>query len=169
MFRSIATASTLLIVGFADSPPAVAQQAADAEKKTENTAELNEQEQAFADDMAGCVLVGTFSVDGKDDAAPKSERYEIKGATKVEGENWLIHARIVFGDIDAVVPVPVQMHWAGDTPVLSVNDLELPLVGSEFSARVLFDGDRYAGTWGHGKVGGHMWGMIEKSDAAKKQ
>ena len=27
-------------------------------------------------------------------------------------------------------------------------------IGSDFAATVLFDGDRYAGTWDHGEVGG---------------
>jgi len=27
---------------------------------------------------------------------------------------------------------------------------------------VLIYGDRYAGTWQHDKVGGHLWGRIEK-------
>ena len=28
-------------------------------------------------------------------------------------------------------------------------------------------GDRYSGTWQHGKVGGHMSGRIDKPSAAK--
>jgi hypothetical protein len=28
--------------------------------------------------------------------------------------------------------------------------------------RLFFHGDRYAGTWQHGAIGGHMWGRIEK-------
>jgi hypothetical protein len=35
-----------------------------------------------------------------------------------------------------------------------------------FTARVLFYEDRYAGTWQHGKVGGHMFGKIEKAKPA---
>ena len=159
----------LLAPGILLATPTLAQDTDAAAAEAGSDADLNEREQAFADRMAGAALVGTFSIDGQDDATPKPERYEITGASKVEGENWLIHARIVFGEIDAVVPVPVQMHWAGDTPVLSVTDLELPLVGSEFSARVLFDGDRYAGTWAHGQVGGHMWGMIEKSEETENE
>jgi len=37
--------------------------------------------------------------------------------------------------------------------------LKIPLLGT-FSAQVVLDGKRYAGTWQHGKVGGHMFGAI---------
>ena len=126
---------------------------------------MNDLEQAFADQMNGCALVGTFTIDGRDDGPARSERYEIKGATKVKDDNWLINARVVYGKIDVVVPVPVKMNWAGDTAVLSVTNLAIPLVGEQFTARLLFYDGRYAGTWAHGKVGGHMLGRIEKAEA----
>jgi len=127
---------------------------------------LNEHEEAFVELMNNTNLVGTFSIDGRDDRPPRPERYEIKGAVKIAEDSWFIRARVVYGDIDVIVPVPVIMHWAGDTPVLSVTDLAIPLIGEEFSARILFYDNRYAGTWGHGKVGGHMWGKIEKASDA---
>jgi hypothetical protein len=65
------------------------------------------------------------------------------------------------------VPVPVQVHFANDTPVLSVTDLTIPLVGSEFTARVMFFDNQYAGTWRHGKVGGLMYGRVEKATPAE--
>lgn len=139
-------------------------QAADPAQKPAGV-ELNELEQAFVDQMNGCALIGSFTIDGRDDKPPRPERYEIKGATKVKDDNWLIHARIVYGEIDVVVPVPVKMNWAGDTPVLSVTNLAIPLVGEQFTARLLFYDGRYAGTWAHGKVGGHMLGRIEKAEA----
>ena len=33
---------------------------------------------------------------------------------------------------------------------------------STFTVRVFFYGDRYAGRWQHGAVGGHLSGRIEK-------
>ena len=36
------------------------------------------------------------------------------------------------------------------------------LLGLVFSARILFYGDRYAGTWQHDQVSGHMFGRIKK-------
>jgi hypothetical protein len=63
--------------------------------------------------------------------------------------------------------VPVEVRWAGDTPMIQVSDLSIPGLGDEFSARVLFYQGRYAGTWSHGKVGGTMFGRIEKLSPAK--
>jgi hypothetical protein len=125
--------------------------------------ELNEAEQAFADLMSGAVMVGRFSVDGRD-TPPKEERYEISKAQKLGGEKWLITARIKYGQNDIEVPVAVQMNWAGDTPVLSVTDIAIPGLGEGFTTRLLFYKDRYAGSWYHGEAGGHMWGKIEKAE-----
>ncbi|MFG0335014.1 MAG: hypothetical protein ACF8TS_16785 [Maioricimonas sp. JB049] len=153
----VLTAGTC-VAGWADDEPAASEQV------TPQTAEpLDEQEQAFQELLQNAVLVGTFSVDGRD-GAPKPERYTINGVTKVQGDRWIVQARITYGDTDIPVPVPVQVHWADDTPMISVTNLSIPLVGSQFTSRVLFYGDRYAGTWQHGKVGGHMWGKIGKAD-----
>lgn len=127
------------------------------------TADLNEAEQAFADLMTDAVMVGRFSVDGRD-TPPKEERYEISKAQKLGGDKWLITARIKYGQNDLEVPVAVQMNWAGDTPVLSVTDIAIPGLGEGFTTRLLFYRDRYAGSWYHGEAGGHMWGKIEKSE-----
>ena len=142
-------------------------QADDPAAKPQAAGELNEQEQAFVDLMKDCVLAGRFSIDGKEDEAAKTDKYTIQGVSKVKDDNWLVHARIVYGQNDIVVPVPVKMHWAGDTPVLSVTDLAIPGLGEQFSTRLVFHDGRYAGTWGHGQVGGHMWGRIEKQKPAQ--
>ena len=126
--------------------------------------ELNELEQAFVELMKGSQLTGKFTVDGRDGDA-KTDSYRINAVSKVKDDNWIVHSRIKYGEFDVVVPIPVQMHWAGDTAVLSVTDLAIPGLGEGFSSRLLFDGQRYAGTWAHGEVGGHMWGKIEKQPA----
>lgn len=128
-------------------------------------AALSPEEQAFADLLTGADLVGSFTVDGKE-ANPKQDRYSITKASKVQGNTWMIMARIKYGEVDLTVPVAVQVDWAKDTPVLAVTDLKIPGLGSEFGSRILFHGDRYAGTWQHGKVGGHMWGRIERTPTA---
>ncbi|MCA9091042.1 MAG: hypothetical protein KDA90_20665 [Planctomycetaceae bacterium] len=127
---------------------------------------LSEQEQAFADLLSNSVLDGLFTMDGKLDKAPKSEQYTIRGVTKVDGANWIITSQIKYGQHDVAVPVPVQVYWAGDTPMLQVTNLTIPLLGEGFSARVLFYDGRYAGTWQHGKVGGQMYGRVGKANEA---
>lgn len=129
-----------------------------------DAAPLNEREQAFVELLSGSALVGQFTVDGRENGQKRSERYNINRVMKVDGDNWVIEARITYGDTDVPLPVPVKVHWADDTPVLSVTDLELPLIGGSFTSRVMFYGDRYAGTWQHNQIGGHMFGKIDQAD-----
>lgn len=137
-------------------PPASANQSA-------SSVELSDLEQAFIDQMNDCTLVGRFTTLGDDEVPAQADRYRINSVSKIKNNDWVVNARIVYGDFDVVVPVPVKMHWAADTPVLSVTDLAIPGLGTGFSARLVFRGDRYAGTWDHGDVGGHMWGRIERN------
>ncbi len=126
---------------------------------------LTEAEQAFVDLLSNAVLVGRFSIDGIENANANPERYKINKVTKIRGKHWSIEAQITYGKVDVAVPVPVEVHWADDTPVISLTDLQIPGLGEGFTTRVLFYEDRYAGSWYHGKIGGHMWGKIEKSNA----
>lgn len=174
MFRGLWMASltfcTVLPLLAEDSRPVLAQAADAAREQTPDPAvDLTEAEQAFVDQLTGCVLVGTFSFDGRDDQPPRTERYAISKVAKLKENRWVVEARITYGEIDVPVPVPVHVDWAGDTPVLSLTDLAIPLLGSGFTSRVMFYGDRYAGTWQHGEVGGHMWGKIEKPKANSGQ
>lgn len=107
-----------------------------------------------------------FSIDGRT-GSPKEERYEISEVRKVapgKADNfvWLITSRIKYGDKDVKIPVPVEVRWAGDTPMIQLTNTTIPLMGT-FTARVMIYKDRYAGTWQHDAVGGHMWGKIEKA------
>ena len=131
------------------------------------TVSLTAEEQVFATLLTGADLVGSFTVDGQT-GTPKQDRYSITKATKLKGNQWAIFARIKYNEVDITVPVGVNVDWAGKTPVLSVTDLKIPGLGSEFGSNILFQGDRYAGTWQHGKVGGHMWGRVERTPEANR-
>ena len=125
---------------------------------------------AFAKKMTNATLVGSFTIDGKGAGKPpKPERYELGVVKKVKGDTWLWVAKIKYGGKDFKIPVPITltMKWAGDTPVITMTNLKIPAVGT-FTARVLFYGDRYVGTWQHGKVGGHMFGKIEPAKTKSK-
>jgi hypothetical protein len=123
-------------------------------------------EKSFAETLTGATLVGHFTVVGRPDPGKdRTDRYEIEKAEKIEGHRWLITSRIKYGKHDLKVPMPLEVYWAGDTPVITVSNVTVPGLGT-FVARVLVYGDRYAGTWQHDKFGGHMWGMIERTAAA---
>lgn len=121
-------------------------------------------EKEFAESLSGAVLTGTYSVTGKEGAkesAPKTEKYTISKVTKLKDDFWLIQSRIQYGDHDVNVPLTLEIKWAGDTPIITMTDVAVPGLGT-FTARVMFYRGRYAGTWQHDKVGGHLWGTFEK-------
>ena len=126
-------------------------------------------EKNFQETMANAVLTGSFTVDGKPDA--KSERYEIGAVTNQGNGIWAIAARIQYGENDVTVPVIVEVKWAGDTPVITLDQLTIPGLGT-FDARVLVhrtgtEQARYAGTWQHGKVGGCLFGTVDPKGKQK--
>lgn len=134
--------------------------------------EMSPAEQAFSDSMKNATLVGFFTVGGREEQPLKPERYEIDSAVKASGKLWIFTVRIKYGNLDTKLPVTVPLEWAGDTPMVALTDAAIPGLGAGFSARVLFDGNQYAGTWKHGAVGGHMFGRIERAaeeSAANKE
>ena|SRR6266508_221504 len=89
----------------------------------------------------------------------KEDKYTIIGVNKVGGDVWMISARIQYGKKDITAPIPVQVKWAGDTPVIIVDDVGVPGSGT-YSARVMIYDNTYAGTWTGGDHGGLMNGAI---------
>lgn len=118
--------------------------------------------------LSGVTLIGRFTIDGNKtkDEFPQEEEYTITSATPLGGELWLITSRIKYGDVDTTVPVPVVVKWAGDTPMITLDNITLPGMGT-FSARVFFHRGRYAGTWQHDDIGGHMFGSLTHRDKVK--
>jgi hypothetical protein len=89
----------------------------------------------------------------------KEDKYTIIGVSKVEGESWLIRARIQYGKVDVVAPIPIQVKWAGDTPMMIVDNMQIPGGGS-YSARVMVYDNSYAGSWSGGEHAGLLNGVI---------
>ena len=128
-------------------------------------ASLTDLEREFTERMRNVVLVGHFTIEGRERRDGLPERYEISEVTKLEGDRWRFDVRLTYGSVDATLPVVVPMVWAGDTPMVSITDFAIPGLGEEFGARVVFHDERYAGTWDHGEYGGLMYGTIEPFDA----
>ena len=116
--------------------------------------------------LSGAVLTGVFTIDGRPLNKLEEEKYEIKSAKKLDGDDnlWEISTRIKYGDKDLVVPVPIQVEWVGRTPVMVLDSITIPGLGT-FSARVLFHDRKYSGTWKHDNVGGHLFGRVEPGNA----
>jgi hypothetical protein len=120
--------------------------------------------QDFESLLTGAKLVGYFTVVGQDDKPLARDEYIIDSVKKAEeGDYWVFNTRFKFGGANFKLPLPLQVKWAGDTPVITLTDLTIPTLGT-FSSRVAFYNKKYAGTWTHGKVGGHMFGVVEKLD-----
>jgi len=119
-------------------------------------------EEAFAELLSGARLVGWFTDDTRPDAAPTKDSYVISRCAKADGGKWLFESRV--GDSEVTIPLYLQVEWAGDTPVITLDQFPVPQMGT-FDARVLFHGQSYAGTWRGKDHGGEMMGRIERVEA----
>ncbi|EMI22416.1 putative secreted protein [Rhodopirellula maiorica SM1] len=155
-FALIMTALTITSVG-ADEP-AIGEPATGEDQASP----ADDRAQRISNYLSGAKFVGKFTVDGKQDAAPKTEEYTISKCEKLaEKDLYRLTARIKYGDVDSEIPMDLPILFAGNTPVITLNSLSLPGMGT-FSARVLIHDGRYSGTWQHDKVGGHLFGKIVK-------
>ena len=126
-----------------------------------NPASLTDAERQFTDRMRDVSLVGSFTVAGREDRGPRQDRYDISSVEKVGDNLWRFNTGMQCCGVKGAIPVTVPMRWNGDTPMITMTDTSVPGLGT-FSVRLLFYGDRYAGTWQHGAAGGEMSGRIEK-------
>lgn len=125
-----------------------------------------ERDDDLAKMLTGSKFVGVFTIDGQE-GIPAKEEYTIKSVKKLtKSDTWIFQARIKYGKQDVTLPVPVPIKWAGKTPVIEMDNLKIPLLGT-FSAHIVIDDGKYAGTWKHGEVGGHMFGSIIKFKESK--
>jgi hypothetical protein len=131
------------------------------EKAEQPAASRAELEAAFAKMLSGATLEGNFTNTSRDRDPTKlaREKYTLGEVKKLGGNIWLIPARIEYGEHDVTLPITVPIQWAGDTPVIVVDNVGLPGFGT-VSARVMFFADHYAGYWKHGRSGGHLFGVI---------
>lgn len=162
-------ASVVCQVTFLLSPLALSQTAVLEKPGTEAAADV---EQAAPSDAPEALVkklekaisntrwTGSFTT-ANSDKAPQAESYEILKAEYQGGNDWVLTARIAYRQRDVTVPIPLKIRWADRTPVITIDALTIPPLGT-FDARVLIRRGSYAGTWAHGKKGGHLFGRYEK-------
>lgn len=166
----VATVVTLFVARTSsaqDSPPG--EPAGGAAKKSGETAAAPEElESKFKTTLTKAVLQGRWCSIKEGVLGPEREdKYSIIGVTKLDGDAWLINARIEYNNKEIVAPIPVRVKWAGDTPVLIVDKIPVP-GGGVYSARVLIYEQTYAGTWSGGRYAGLLNGTIKNETAAEK-
>lgn len=124
-------------------------------------------EKQLAEKLTHSRLIGYYQRIGQE-GPPKEDEYTLGEVEKKEGDTWTFHASLQFGSKVVNVPLEVPILWAGDTPVISVTDFKIPGMGT-YTARVMFFGEHYAGTWSSAKHGGYLWGRIEKRPAEESK
>ena len=140
-----------------------------ASAQTQDTQEaVAEREAALAKMLSGATLEGSFTMTtrGFDPTKLTPEKYTLGEVKKVTDNAWVFPTRIQYADRDLTLPITLPIEWAGDTPVVVVDNLGLPGLGT-VSARVMFFADHYAGYWKHGDAGGHLFGVIYRADDSK--
>jgi len=122
-------------------------------------------DKAFAALLTGARLTGIFTLDNAPDAPPAKDSYTITKAEPLEDGMWRIESQIEYGTNKVSVPLFLPVKWAGDTPVITVDHVNVPGMGT-YDARVLFHGTSYAGVWSGKDHGGGMTGRIERAQKA---
>ena len=151
MLKNLLLIITGIVLGFVILPRACS-------KKPLSEAQ---REQMFKEMMNGVTLVGRSSR-LHDDKIVGEEKYVIEGVTKRTGDTWLMRSRLQYGGRDLPLPLPVNIEWAGDTPVITLTDLSIPGMGT-YTARVVLYREQYAGTWSGKKGGGQIFGKIVRN------
>lgn len=135
----------------------------------QDEAEQEAREEAFAELLTNARLTGIFTDDTRPELAPQKDSYTITKAECLEDGMWRIESLIEYGENKVKVPLFIRVKWAGDTPVMTLDNLEVPGLGT-FTCRILFHGQAYAGLWRGAGHGGAMSGVIERaSDAEAKK
>jgi hypothetical protein len=121
--------------------------------------------------LSGAVLVGNFTVTGRQsEDSPRliSERYELSAVKHLKDEDWLFQTRIKYGEHDLKIPLTLPVKWAGDTPIITVDNMPFPGLGT-YTARVMIYRDHYAGFWTGADHGGHLFGVVERATEEPQQ
>ena len=153
LFIGLLVASSVVITA-QDQKPAASAGAA---------APMNAAETKFKELLANSTLAGRWaSVKEGELGEEKQDQYNIVSASKVKDDAWVIMAKMKYRDREMEIPFPVKVQFAGDTPVIVVDQLAVP-GGGTYSARVLFFEKTYAGSWtGADGRGGLISGVVKK-------
>ena len=81
----------------------------------------------------------------------------------LQGDSWMVQAKFHYRDQDFLLPLTLPIRWAGDTPVISLDEFPVPGLG-KFDARVMIYQDHYAGFWSGAGHSGHIFGKVERTD-----
>jgi hypothetical protein len=146
----------MLLWAFATSQPAVAQGEGDVEAK-------------FIAMLKNATLKGTWApvAQGRLGTEKGDDSYRIARVEKGEGDKWKVISIFSFRNQDMEFPIPCSVRFAGDTAVLILNDVRAGPGKANWSARVMFHDDVYAGRWwetSNREHGGTIAGTITRAE-----
>lgn len=165
------TVWTFLITPLVVAPsPVSAQPPAIQKAPVESSDEDTSRALRLAQYLTGAVFTGNFTVDGKTDLSgeeaslPKPESYTVNSCQyDAATGKYVMKVKIQYGSTDGEFPMQLDVLFAGRTPVITLDSVWIPGLGT-FSSRVLIHNGRYSGTWQHDEKGGHLFGKITPAD-----
>ncbi|MFM7071957.1 MAG: hypothetical protein ACKO38_09225 [Planctomycetota bacterium] len=122
--------------------------------------------------LNNATLKGTWAPvqQGKLGGERGNDSYRIARAAKSSDGKWTIVSVFAVGDRQIEFPIAASVKFAGDTAVLILDNVRAGPGKANWSARVMFHDDVYAGRWwetGNKDHGGTIAGTIAR-DAAKQ-
>lgn len=154
-----------MLIGVLWAGAVPAQETGDQSAREPSSAPSAEAEEKFRASLTNATLEGRWCPVGGDGlGSDRDEKYEIQSVERVSGDNWLITAKMRYRQVELTLPFPVQVKWAGDTPVLVVDNVGIP-GGNKYSARVMIYNGTYSGTWTGGEHGGLLHGVVKRREA----
>jgi hypothetical protein len=148
--------SLVFVIGLCAAPgPATAQGDADAEVR-------------FVAMLKQATLKGSWAPiqQGRLGGEQGDDRYRIARVEKREGDTWSIVSVTTVQNRDVEFPIPATVKFAGDTAVLILDNVRAGQGNANWSARVMFHDDVYAGRWwetSNREHGGTIAGTITRA------
>lgn len=120
--------------------------------------------------LKNATLKGSWAPVAKGKLGDKNENdsYKIARVEKKDDGKWAVVVPIKLGDREIEYPIPCSVKFAGDTGILILDNVRTGQGSAQWSARVMFHDDVYAGRWwetANKEHGGTINGTITRGDA----
>jgi hypothetical protein len=150
------TLSWFAVIVFFASPALAADDSAEAEAK-------------FTAMLKNATLKGTWAPVAKGQLGKEKgdDSYKIARVEKKEGGKWAVVSVVNFQGREIEFPIACDVKFAGDTAVLILDNVKAGPGNANWSARVMFHDDVYAGRWwesANKEHGGTIAGTISRDE-----
>jgi len=120
--------------------------------------------------LKNATLKGTWApvAQGRLGSEKGNDSYRITRVEKGDGGKWSVVSIFKYGDREMEFPIACSVKFAGDTAVLILDNVRAGPGKANWSARVMFHDDVYAGRWwetANLEHSGTIAGTISRSEA----